>query len=194
MMPLRSIFISLIIVCGLLGSANASPAERCRFIGFHDLGAFTQTPSSNGLLILSPIIKAPIAWNELVASWNVAPPTNVELKIEACGIYPDHQTKFYTLGIWSSDRQTRRSVGGQRDADGNVKTDTWLTTRAGADVQLRLTWSGAKDFPPIKFLGLSFLDNRAPVEPLPPNRAAWGKIITTPERSQDSYPQEEGWC
>jgi hypothetical protein len=186
--------ISLLIICGLLGSANASPADQCRFIGFHELGTFTQTPSSNGLLILSPIIKAPIAWNELVASWNVAPATNAELKIEACGIYPDRQTKFYTMGIWSSDRQARRSVGGQRDADGTVKTDTWLTTRAGADVQLRLTWSGAKEFPPIKFLGLSFLDNRVPVEPLPPNRAAWGKIIATPERSQDSYPQEEGWC
>ena len=72
-MPLRRIFISLLIAWGLLGSSRASPADRCRFIGFHDLGAFTQTPASNGLLILSPIIKAPIAWNELVASWNVAP-------------------------------------------------------------------------------------------------------------------------
>jgi hypothetical protein len=31
-------------------------------------------------------------------------------------------------------------------------------------------------------------------EALPPNRAAWGKIIPTPERSQHSYPAEEGWC
>jgi len=122
------------------------------------------------------------------------PATHAVLKIEARGIYPDHQTKFYTLGVWSSDRQARRSVRGQRDEDGDVKTDTWTTTRAGADIQLRLTWGGAKDFPPIKFLGLSFLDDRAPAETLPPNRAAWGRIIDTPERSQNSYPQEEGWC
>jgi hypothetical protein len=194
MMPLSRIFISLLLAGGLLGSAGASPADQCRFLGFHDLGEFTRTPSSNGVVMLSPIIKAPIAWNELVASWNVAPETNAVLEIEACGIYPNHKTKFYTLGVWSSDRQARRSVRGQRDADGDVKTDTWLTTRAGADVQLRLSWSGANAFPPIKFIGLSFLDNRVPAETLPPNRAAWGRIITTPERSQNSYPQEEGWC
>ena len=120
--------------------------------------------------------------------------TNAVLRIEACGIFPDHQTKFYTLGVWSSDRQARHSVRGQRDADGTVKEDTWIATRAGADVQLRLTWSGVKDAPPIKFFGLSFLDDRAPAQTLPPNRAAWGKIIATPERSQHSYPEEKGWC
>jgi hypothetical protein len=191
---LSRILVSLLIAGGLLPSCGASPADQCRFIGIRDFGAFTQSPSSNGVVLLSPIIKAPIAWNELVASWNVAPATHAVLKIEARGIYPDHQTKFYTLGVWSSDRQARRSVRGQRDEDGDVKTDTWTTTRAGADIQLRLTWGGAKDFPPIKFLGLSFLDDRAPAETLPPNRAAWGRIIDTPERSQNSYPQEEGWC
>jgi hypothetical protein len=184
----------LLLCAFALNSVGASPADQCRFIGFHDLAAFTQTPSSNGLVLLSPVIKAPIAWNELVASWNVEPASNAVLKVEACGIFPDHQTKYYTLGVWSSDRQERRSVRGQRDADGNVKTDTWIAARAGADVQLRLTWSGAADFPPIKFLGLSFVDDRAPAETLPPNRAAWGKIIATPERSQHSYPEEEGWC
>ena len=129
-MPLSRIFIFLLLAGGLLGSAGASPADQCRFLGFHDLGEFTRTPSSNGVVMLSPIIKAPIAWNELVASWNVAPETNAVLEIEACGIYPNHKTKFYTLGVWSSDRQARRSVRGQRDADGDVKTDTWLTTRA----------------------------------------------------------------
>jgi hypothetical protein len=191
---LKAILLFLLFAGALLRCADASPADQCRFIGFHDLSSFAQTPSSNGVVLLSPIIKAPISWNELVASWNVAPATNAVLQIDARGIFPDHQTKFYTLGVWSSDRPARHSVRGQRDTDGNVKTDTWQATRAGADVQLRLTWSGATNFPPIKFLGLSFLDNRAPAETLPPNRAAWGQIITTPERSQHGYAQEEGWC
>jgi hypothetical protein len=46
----------------------------------------------------------------------------------------------------------------------------------------------------LKFLGLSFLDSHINLAPLPPNHAAWGKIIATPERSQHSYPQERGWC
>lgn len=194
MKSLNRIFISLLIAGAFLARAEGQPADQCRFMGIHDLTTFTGTNSGDSLVMLSPIIKAPIAWNELIASWNVVPMTNAVLEIEARAIYPDHQTKFYTLGVWSSDRQTRHSVRGQSDADGRVKTDTWITTRPGADVQLRLTWSGAKVFPPIKFLGLSFFDDRVTAEPLPPKRAAWGKIITTPERSQNSYPEEEGWC
>jgi len=194
MRPPKLIFTSLLVAGGLLPTAGASPAEQCRFIGFHDLGLFTPTPASNGLVLLSPIIKAPIAWDELVASWNVAPAEHALLQIQARGISPDHSTKFYTLGVWSSDHQQRHSVRGQADADGDVKADTWMAARPGADVQLQLTWSGATNYPPIKFLGLSFLDSRAAGESLPPNRAAWGQVITTPERSQHSYAQEEGWC
>ena len=150
--------------------------------------------SSNGLTLLSPVLKAPIAWNELVASWNVAASSNAVLRVEARGCWPDRQTKFYTLGVWSSDPSARHSEGDQRDADGAVKTDTWITTRPGADIQLRLTWSGAANYPPIKFIGISLLDNRAPAETLPPNRSAWGRIIPTPELSQHDYADEEGWC
>ncbi len=190
----RLIFVMPLLIAGLPPRADASPADQCRFIGFHDLAPFAQIPGSNGLVLLSAVIKAPIAWNQLVASWNVAPATNAVLQVEARGIFSDHQTKFYTLGVWSCNRAERHSVRGQRDEDGDVKVDTWLATRAGADVQLRLTWSGAGTFPPIKFLGLSFLDDRVPSEPLPPNRAAWGHIINTPERSQHGYAGEDGWC
>jgi hypothetical protein len=181
------------LITPVRAAPDASPAEQCRFIGLRKFDDFARNTGTNGLVLLSPVIKAPIAWNELVASWNVAPVSNAVLKIEAGGIYADHRTKFYTLGVWSAGKD-RHSVRGQRDADGSVRTDTWIATRPGADVQLRLTWSGSQSEPPLKFVGLSFLDNRAQVAPLPPNRGAWGKIIATPERSQHSYPQEEGWC
>ena len=191
-MPSKLIFI--LAAGALAGHAAASPGDQCRFIGFDNLAQFSQTPGSNGLVILSPVLKAPIAWNELIASWNVGPAAGAVMTVEARGLYPDHQTKFYTLGVWSSDRAARHSVRGQRDADGTVRTDTWTTTRAGADVQLRITWSGAKPYPPIQFLGLSFLDDRVAPQTMAPNRAVWGKIIATPERSQHSYPHEQGWC
>jgi hypothetical protein len=193
-MTARSCILFLLIIADGIRCSAGTPADQCRFTGFHDVNSFSLTRSNDCVVMLSPVIKAPISWNQLVASWNVAPASNSALRVEARAIYPDHETKFYTLGLWSSDRQGRHSVRSQRDADGTVKTDTWIVNRHGADVQMRLTWTGTGPFPPIKFLGLSFLDDRAIVEPLPPNRAAWGKIITTPERSQDSYPQEEGWC
>jgi hypothetical protein len=175
----------------LEAAAETDPADQCRFIGIHKFDGFqTETASNGDIVQLSPVIKAPIAWNELIASWNAGPVTGA-MKVEARAIYPGHQTRFYTLGVWSSSAQ-RHSARGQRDADGNVKTDTWSMERPGAGVQLRVTWSGAE--PDLKFIGLSFLDNRGKAEPLPPNRVAWGVIIATPERSQHSYPEEEGWC
>ncbi len=194
-MSAKPIFVLLLMTSVLAQSASAapgaSPADRCRFIGLRHFDDFTPADAGSNLVLLSPVIKAPIAWDELVASWNVAAAAGAALKVEARGVYGDHQTKYYTLGEWSPTGE-RHSTRGQKDGDGNVKTDTWIVTRPGADVQLRLTLSGARTN--LKFVGLSFLDSRAEAGPLPAERAAWGKIIPTTERSQHGYPQEEGWC
>ncbi len=181
-------------------AAAAGPADQCRFIGIREFSGFTAGSSSNAneRVLLSPVFNAPMAWNELVVSWNATAAAEAWLKVEARGIFPDHQTKFYTLGLWSRDsvQHPRGSVRRQKDADGRVNDDTLVLTRPGADAQLRLTLAGPGEAlrPQLKFLGLSFFDSSAKPAPLPPNRAAWGKIIATPELSQHSYPQEKGWC
>jgi hypothetical protein len=180
-----------VLASPLEATAQFRPTDQARFIGIHKFDDFhTETAANGNIVQLSPVIEAPIAWNELVASWNTAPITGT-LTVEARAIYPDHETGFYTLGVWSSAAQ-RHSERGQRDADGRVKTDTLIVNREVTKLQLRLTWSYAK--PSLKFIGLSFLDNHDQPESLPANRAAWGKIITTPERSQHGYPEGEGWC
>lgn len=172
-------------------NAPVNPSDQSRFIGFHKFDDFkTETASNGDIVQLSPIIKAPIAWNELIASWNL-PPMKGTLEVEVRGVYPDHETRFFILGLWSFSSE-RYSVTGQHNRDGSVRTDVLHMGRPGADVQVRLTWSGAT--PDLKFFGLSFLNDLVQPEPQPPNKAAWGKIITTPELSQHSYPQEEGWC
>ena len=181
-------------------SAGQGPADQSRLVGITNFAGFTAAPSSNlnEAVLLSQVIKAPMAWNELVVSWNAESPPEAWLKVEARGIFPDHETKFYTLGFWSrvSAAHPRSSVRGQKDADGTVNDDTLVLTRPGADAQLRLTLGGpgAASRPQLKFLGLSFLDNRFVPAPLPPRREVWGTIIPTPERSQHSYEQGEGWC
>jgi hypothetical protein len=165
----------------------ASPSTQSRFIGIKQFDGFTS--ETNGSVLLSPVIQSPLPWDELIVSWNVDTATDGWIKVAASAIYPDHRSKFYTMGIWGGESE-RHSVGRQKDSDGKVDTDTLITTHPGGDVQLRLTLEKTK----VKFLGLSFFDNHSKAEPMPPNRAAWGKIVTTPERSQDSYPQEQGWC
>jgi hypothetical protein len=203
-------------------AALPGPANQCRFIGFRKFSGFTVAPSSNanetvllskvieapkvagrgpaphGAMLLSQKNRMPMAWNELIVSWNADAPPETWLKVEARAIYPDHETKFYTMGIWSKDSKEhpRVSVSRQRDSDGTVNQDTLVLKRPAGDVQLRVTLGGPGETlrPRLKFLGISLLDSHAEPAPLRPNRAAWGKIIPTTERSQKSYPQEEGWC
>lgn len=192
-----------IFICmATLLSVNSSSAQikitenPSHFIGIKKFSKFKNETSGNEVILTSPEIKAPIAWDELVVSWNVTAGTY--LKIEARGIYPDRETKFYTLGLWSEEtaKFPRESAKRQTDSDGKVSTDTLILSQLCERTQIRITL-GHEDKsakPKLKFLGFSFLSSKASTVSLPPNKKAWGKIIETPERSQNSYPEEQGWC
>ena len=198
---LHAAFAPLFLVAALTGScatpsAGGAKDQRCAFIGIGDFSSFTKSPgaSNNETVFLSREIAAPIDWNELVVSWNV--PSGVHLKAEARAIYPDHATRFYTMGLWSDDpaQFPRASVRRQRDPAGAVLTDTLVLSNAARTVQVRLTVGGAGGQPPLKFLGLSFCNTAAPATPSAPNRAAWGKVLEVPERRQAEYEGGGGWC
>jgi hypothetical protein len=187
-----------VLLSGCKSYLVAGPEEFSRFVGVNDFSNFTHSASTNGdIVLVSPEIRSPIAWNELVASWNAAAPAGGFLKIEARAISQNHQTKFYTLGWWTPDDRAfpRASVSGQKDADGDVTVDTLGLNELAEAVQVRLTLGGTnQNLPALKFLGLSFCNSRITPKILPPNRAAWGKILPVPERSQQSYPGGNGWC
>src|SRR5262249_10889257 len=105
-------------------------------------------------------------------------------------------TKNYTMGIWSGDRalNPRESVKNQKDDDGEVQTDTLVLKRPGAKVQLRIIMKSDDANVTISFVGLSFSAGKPNTEPLHPNRAAWGKELDVPERSQLAYKGGEPWC
>jgi hypothetical protein len=149
-------------------------------------------------MFTSPEIRAPIMWDELVISWNAHAPARTWLKFEARAVYPGRATKCFCLGIWSEDDTAapRESVTGQRDADGDVKTDTLVLTRPTDCLQLRITTcraDGAAE-PRLRFIGLSFLNSRAKAVPREPQRAAWGRLIDVPQRSQVPFGERAGWC
>ena len=169
-----------------------------RFISLIDFSKFIKQTSGHEVILTSPEIKGVVAWDELVVSWNAVAPSDTYLKIEARGIYPGRTTKYYTMGLWSEDvsKFPRESVERQNDSDGKVGTDTLVLTQPCERAQIRVTLGSSINIPPpkLKFLGLSFLNSKAELVLLPPNKKAWGRIIETPERSQNSYPEEQGWC
>ncbi|MDB6019265.1 MAG: hypothetical protein JWR19_3754 [Pedosphaera sp.] len=191
----------LALLAATLAGCSTAPhyalRQRTSFIALSDFSGFTRaTNATPGQIVLtSPVINPPLAWNELIVSWNA---TGAPLRVEARGIYPNHPTRFYNLGSWSEDstRYPRASASRQSDADGFVKIDTLILSHPGAAVQLRLTL-GAPDSPTpaqLKFIGLSFCDTRAQLAPAAPNRAAWGRELPVPQLRQAEYAGGIGWC
>lgn len=189
--------LAAVILCGCKSVTASADSPYSRFVGLEDFSRFTRLPSADGqTVLLSPPIKAGISWDQMVVSWNATAPAGTFLNIEASAISADHQTRFYTLGVWSPDNKIypRTSVRGQQDADGNVATDTLILTKPACAAQLRVTLGGDNGASVLKFLGASFCNTKVPPATRPPNHAAWGKIISTPEHSQHGYPGEKGWC
>ena len=179
-----------------LGLAGAGAGELDprggQFIGFTNFSAFSQSAGelAGEEVLTSPEIAARIHWDELVASWNAEMPEGACLKVEARALYPQRATKYYTMGLYSGNpsRHPRQSVRNQADADGNVATDTLILKEPCEALQVRLTLGGDdRRAAVLKFLGLSLTDSKAAPPALPSNRAAWGKTIPVPERSQMAY-------
>lgn len=163
-----------------------------QFIAFKSLSSFKKSVGepAGEVVYTSRVIRADVTWGELIASWNAEMPPSSYLKIEVRAIHPSHTTKWYVMGLWAGDpeRHPRESVRRQRDEDGDVKTDTLVLKQPTDRFQVRLTLGGeGKERPKLKFLSLSLLDTKTPPAPLPPNRAAWGRTIEVPERSQMAY-------
>ena len=178
-------------------------ARGCRFVDLRDLSRFTASDGEQDgeIVLTSPEIDTGIQWDELIVSWNADTPSDTGLEIEARAIYPDRQTKWYGLGLWSSEpaKYPRESVVNQKDADGDVKTDTLVIARPASKARIRVTLYGPPErdenvHPRLNFLGICLLDSKANPPGLEPNRAAWGREMDVPERSQLSYPGGSGWC
>lgn len=191
---------SWFLCCLSLGAALAEESRGAQFLGFSEFSSFQQSPgvNRNQSVLTSTQIVAHINWNQLVASWNADMPENTGLKIEARAVYPEGPTRYFILGEWSSDPShfPRQSIDRQADADADVATDTLILRRPAERVQVRMTleWNDGAAKPRVRFLGLSLLDTSITPPELPPNRAAWGKIIDVPERSQMGYPNGKVLC
>src|SRR5882724_717172 len=166
------------------------------FRGQDNFSKYTRSTDANGnTVLLSPELKSRISWNELIVSWNADAPAGTYVKIEASALSPGHQTKFYTVAFWSLDDTAvpRTSVRGQKDDDGTVDTDTLIVNEPANAAQIRVTLGATNGTSPaLKFLGVSFSNTKMPVAARPPNHAAWGRLIPTPEHSQHGYPNAKG--
>jgi len=196
MLPLARCLVAASIAAVAAGCSSLHRAPeftRSSFHWFTNFEAFARSESAGAVTLLSPRIDAG-RWDELIVSWNGSCPPQAHMVVEARAFDGSRWTRFYTMGIWAED-DSRESVRRQRDSDAVVKTDTLVTKpMAAAQVRVRLTGSGAAQ-PVLKFLGLSFLDSKAPLaQPTRTNHLAWGRTLDVPQRSQLGYKGASGWC
>ena len=194
--------VALLLPAALLLGCRTVPTsvktDFSRFVGIDDFSTFSRSQNERGeTVLLSPEIKPGIPWNEFIVSWDAEAPPGTFLKVEASAVSEGRAMRFYNLGNWSPDNKAfrRASVDNQTDADGSVHTDTLALTHPADAVRIRVTLGGAGSVrPSLKFLGASFSNTKVPAAALAPNRAAWGKVVTTPEWSQHGYRDASGWC
>lgn len=155
--------------------------------------------SSNGALsFTSPWIEAPIAWDELVASWNVETGPGVVVRIEAAFRDTNGEpSRFYRLADWTADNlvEPRRSPAREGDAAARVEVDTMRLHQPSRAARLRITME--KSLPVaarLTHVGVTLRD-RSRALPLA-ERAALSPLgpLAVPELSQADYPDERGWC
>ena len=139
-----------------------------------------------------------------IASWNVQTPGGSSIGVELRARIGSRWTRWYSMGMWSTDLQGghRRSIDGQKDADGRVDTDTLtLTTRADA-FDVRVTPSASDNGAQPVLRALAVATSLAPDggDPSRPPGSAVAEL-PVPERSQRiaSSPDAKGgggdsWC
>ncbi len=146
---------------------------------------------------LAPYYSPPGGFDSAIASWNALTPAGTWVEVRLKALTGTHWTREYVMGIWSSDTGTvrRHSVSGQNDADGSVDTDTLsLKSRASAFQLKVLLYSTNASTPRFSLAAVNTIRN-GDAPSLTSSRAAWGKEIAVPERSQMIYPDGgEVWC
>jgi hypothetical protein len=135
-------------------------------------------------------------FTEAIVSWEASAPEGTWIEMRARARVGERWTRDYVMGIWS-ESPMRASVDEQKDADGDVATDTLVLTKPATALQLSVTLVSARpgQSPRLRGLHAVVSAREPPPDPLQPDRRAWGIDLGVPPRSQMLYPHGgEVWC
>jgi hypothetical protein len=153
-------------------------------------------------------VRTPFAFDRLIASWNATTPAGTWIDVQMRASGASHQTKFYTLAIWSSGDDTvhRTTVRGQSDGDGRVNVDTFEAGPGAAELtsyELRLTLhraTGVAATPSVVLLAAA--TSRVALPSLPSPFGGVVRDLDVPMLSQETHTGHyseydgggEAWC
>jgi hypothetical protein len=170
-------------------------------------GALTLTSGTDGYWH-SASQDAQFDFDELIASWNATTPTDTWITIEMRATGSGRTTKWYTMGIWTSDPVSahRTSVPAQGDADGFIAIDTFVRSRKAAtlrayELKIGLHRTGTTPTPTVRFVSAMTSAAVAKYEMPSPSAGEIGPL-DVPRYSQEihkgHFPEYdnggEAWC
>ncbi len=155
----------------------------------------------------SPEMTTSFPFFEAIPSWNAETPAGTWIETLLRARVGSRWTKWYNLGVWASDTSVvqRHSIEAQRDADGDVSTDTLvLSKNAPADAyqaMVRLFTAAKGTTPTVRNMSVAFSLSRpkkaaaSATSMTTENRAAWGTKLSVPTCSQMVYKDGGNvWC
>jgi len=154
--------------------------------------------------LVSPVFDAARPFDTAIASWNATTPAGTWIQVELRAFKPGAAaTRWYNMGVWASGTETikRRSAGRQRDARGQVNTDTLLLAGAPAyaryQYRLMLFTTDQRVSPTVRLMAVLTSNSEREQRglDLASDRRAWGVELPVPMRSQMIYRGGgEVWC
>jgi hypothetical protein len=144
----------------------------------------------------SPIWTATNAFDSVTPSFEALTPagTWVEVNVSAHVIATGEWTKEYSLGVWAQDESTvrRHSVGDQKDAQGDVVTDTLVLTSPADAITVTVTLFSADATTSPQLRAVSAITSLRGAAPKAKTASSelWGKkTLAVPKLSQMVYPE-----
>ncbi|TMD62065.1 MAG: peptidase C39 family protein [Chloroflexi bacterium] len=160
-------------------------------------------PMYNGASHLVGTLRSPVLeldpFDEVVPSWTARTPSGTWIEMRLRVSFVKRWTRWYSLGVWAerADPVARHSVPGQHDEDAEVVTDTLRISVAAQTLQVEVALFTLSPgvVPILTSLSLATSTTNTP-RTFRTERAAWGRILDVPQRSQMVHREGGGdaWC
>ncbi len=196
----RALIAGLLVLVGgqtLAVSEVSGPGQLGRyFLGWDEFQDWERTASLDSVSLLSPLVQAPLVFDQVILSWNTMPGETAPLEFSVQVSQPEGWSRPYVLGRWAPGAQNelRTSVGGQSDQCAKVLTDTLVLTEPVSSLRVGVKRLGSEGDVGLSFVGVSLLNSQIEVEPLGPVRSCWGTELAVPQLCQLDYEGGGVWC
>src|SRR5918998_4677842 len=112
-------------------------AERRNVLLAPATGAYLAPATSEGVIV-GPPTRTAQPFLEAIASWQASAPAGTQIEVGLRAEIDGRWTRWWTMGLWSSEAERRCSVPDQSDDDGEVATDTLVLRRPAQTLQWRV--------------------------------------------------------